>query len=89
MNKDLHILKECILFRHFNDEHLESILKFLNYKLVEYTRDAMVAFEGDSCDNLGIIISGKVELQSIYPSGKILTLTQVLPGQILVKPFFF
>jgi len=49
----------------------------------------MVAFEGDDCDNLGIIISGKVELQSIYPSGKILTLTQVLPGQIFGEAILF
>lgn len=89
MKKIVPVLTKCILFKHFNEENLESILNFLKYRIEEYPRDAMIAFEGDNCDHLGIIIHGKVELQSIYPSGKVLTLTQILPGQIFGEAILF
>lgn len=82
-------LVHCALFKHFNEQQIDSILNVLSYRTETYKREAVIAFEGDQCNHLGIVLSGKVELQSIYPSGKVLTLTQVSPGHIFGEAILF
>lgn len=89
MKKYAKSLEKCILFRHLNIDNIDSLLRVLEVKAETYEKDSVIAFEGDSCTSLGIVASGKVELQNIYPSGKVATLTTLMPGQCFGEAILF
>ena len=82
-------LEKCILFRHLNEGNIQALLKVLEVKSETYEKESVIAFEGDKCTTLGIVVSGKVELQNIYPSGKVATLTSLAPGQCFGEAILF
>lgn len=82
-------LEKCILFRHLNIDNIQSLLRVLEVKAETYEKESIIAFEGDQCTSLGIVVSGKVELQNIYPSGKVATLTTLNPGQCFGEAILF
>jgi CRP-like cAMP-binding protein len=61
----------------------------LGANTVQYKRDATLALEGDACQKLGIVIEGKIELQNILPSGKVVTLVQFGPGEVFGEALIF
>ncbi len=89
MNTYAKSLEKCILFKHLNEAQIQSLLKVLQVKSVTYTKESIVALEGDQCTSLGILASGKLELQNIYPSGKVATLTTLMPGQCFGEAILF
>ncbi len=89
MKEYVKALEKCILFRRLNEQNIMALLRFLEVKSVTYEKDSVIAFEGDKCTKLGILASGKVELQNIYPSGKVATLTTLKPGQSFGEAILF
>lgn len=82
-------LTKCILFRNLRPENIDALLRFLEYKIETYTKNSLIAQEGDYCDSIGVVISGTVELQTIYPSGKVSTLTQLHEGNTFGEAILF
>ena len=82
-------LTKCILFRNLRPENIDALLRFLEYKIESYTKNSLIAQEGDFCDSIGVVLSGTVELQSIYPSGKVSTLTQLNSGNTFGEAILF
>ncbi len=89
MNTYAKSLENCILFKHLNEANISSLLKVLQVKAVSYEKESIIALEGDRCTSLGIIAAGKIELQNIYPSGKVATLTTLMPGQCFGEAVLF
>lgn len=75
-------LKKCILFKDMKDEDLSNFLNMSNYTIKKYSKGSMVVIEGSNCEELGILLEGLLEVQTLYPSGKLLTLTQLKPVEI-------
>ena len=82
-------LKSCILFKDMNSEDLSNFLNMSNYIIKKYTKGSIIAFEGNECKNLGILLEGLLEVQTLFPSGKILTLTQLQPADIFGEAILF
>lgn len=82
-------LTECMLFRNLRIENIEALLRFFKYKVETYKKNSLIAQEDDFCDSIGVVISGTVELQTIYPSGKVSTLTQLHPGNTFGEAILF
>ncbi|GKT34001.1 helix-turn-helix domain-containing protein, partial [Aduncisulcus paluster] len=82
-------LEKCVLFRRLKEENIQSLLRVLEVKGQTYEKESIIAFEGDKCTSLSIVASGKVELQNIYPSGKVATLTTLMPGQCFGEAILF
>ncbi len=89
MEKYMHVLEKCILFRRLKRDNIQALLNFLKYEMESFSRDALVAQEGDHCERIGIVLQGEVELQNIYPSGKVATLTTMGPGNIFGEAILF
>lgn len=83
------ILTTCILFRNLREENIEALLRFFEYKVETYKKNSLIAQEGDFCDSIGVVISGTIELQTIYPSGKVSTLTQLQTGNTFGEAILF
>lgn len=90
MIKDLtYVLKKCILMQNFSVKEINSLISSINYDLLQYSKDEVIAIEGTACSKIGIVISGSIEVQKIYSSGKIITLSKLSSGNIFGEVILF
>ncbi|WP_234122235.1 Crp/Fnr family transcriptional regulator [Clostridium hydrogenum] len=87
--KVLTSLKKCILFSKFNDTEIGNCLSIIKYSLKNYSKGETTAIEDDPCTSIGILISGSVEIQKIYESGKSLTLATLNTGNTFGEVIIF
>lgn len=85
----MQILTECILFRGFDSELIlnEIANKYVHIK--KFNKGHVIAHEGDICQGISIVCTGTIELQSLYPSGKVLTLVRLTPGDVFGEAVVF
>ena len=76
------ILKQCILFKDMNYKDIDTFLKVSNFVIKKHLKGNLVVLEDSKCEELGILLKGSLEVQSLYPSGKSLTLTRIKPSEI-------
>lgn len=80
---------KCTLFKGLGEKELEDILNYLKPRISQYSKGSVIAFEGDECLSLGIVITGSVEAQKIYSSGKTITMTKMGPGSMFGEAVVF
>jgi len=83
------ILKQCILFKDMNYKDIEKFIKVSNFTIKKYLKGNLVVLEDSQCKELGILLKGLLEVQSLYPSGKSLTLTRLKPTEIFGEAILF
>jgi CRP-like cAMP-binding protein len=83
------ILKNCIIFKGFNDNSIEEILSKIELTICDFSKDQYIAIEGDNCNSLGIVIAGEVEIKKIFASGKNVTLAKLSEGNIFGEVIVF
>lgn len=74
------ILKLSPLFSDFEDEALSNFFSESDYSIKEYGKEDIINIEDEICTNLSIVLNGKVEIQKIDISGKVLTVAQFQEG---------
>jgi len=95
MDKLIDSLKECILFKGLTSEELQNLIVNINYSITDNCkncdecRTCIVAIEGDLCDSIGIVISGELEVQRHYASGKVVTLAKLNRGKTFGEAIAF
>ncbi len=82
-------LKRCILFKDIKYEDLSNFLNMSNYTIKKYPEGNVVVIEGANCEELGILLEGLLEVQTFYPSGKLLTFAQLRPVEIFGEAILF
>jgi len=82
-------LKRCILFKDMKYEDLSNFINMSNYTIKKYLKGNMVVLDGSKCEELGILLEGLLELQTLYPSGKLLTFSQLRPVEIFGEAILF
>ena len=80
---------ECILFRGFDTALLDNEIRSKYLRFKKYKKGEVVVHEGDPCEAIGIVREGTLELQTIYPSGKVLTLVRLTHGDIFGEAVVF
>lgn len=89
VNKIIERLKENELFKEVNDINIETTISELNIVTKNYSKDQIVANEGELCNSLGLVIDGIVEVQRIYSSGKQIVLKRLGPGEVFGEAIIF
>ena len=89
VNKIIERLKENELFKDVNDINMETTISELNILTKNYSKDQIVANEGELCNSLGLVIDGVVEVQRIYSSGKQIVLKRLEPGEVFGEAIIF
>lgn len=89
MQKYFSILQHSGLFRRFTEKDLSDLFNNLDANLRDYVKDAAVAFEGEPCEHIGILLEGQVELHNLYPSGRTVTVTHLSPGDTFGEAILF
>jgi len=71
------------LLRNVNKESIQQFYKNGQFRIVSYSKNAVVHLENDSCEKLEIILSGKVAVERLDESGGILTISEFAADDIL------
>lgn len=83
------ILKTCILFKNMEITSIDNLLSKSNYSINYYNKDTFIAYEGDSCTSIGIVLSGNIEIQKAFASGKTVTIAKLSSGNIFGEVIIF
>ena len=70
-------------------EDLSNFLNMSNYTIKKYPKGNVVVIEGSKCEELGILLEGLLEVQTLYPSGKLLTFAQLKPVETFGEAILF
>ncbi|MDF2880667.1 MAG: cyclic nucleotide-binding protein [Clostridiaceae bacterium] len=89
MDKISDTLINCPLFKGVSKEQIEEHMNSIKYQTVVYKKNDVIAIEGDDASSLGIIISGSIEIQKLYASGKIITIDRLSRGKIFGEVIIF
>lgn len=87
--KFISIISSSSLFKTLKQDRIIEIFNNFRYTLVEYLKSAIIASEEDECNSLGILLQGRIEIQKIYPSGRMATLATFSPGDTFGEALVF
>lgn len=82
-------LASCTLFQNFTAAEIVNILSNTKYKINKYKKNETIALEGDPISSIGIVLMGNIEIQKVYPSGKIVTINRMSKGNIFGEAIIF
>ncbi len=95
MIKYINDIKNTTLIDCFSIRDIELFLKTGKFKVVPYTKNTVIHFDGDMCCNLEIILSGSVIVERIDEFGNLLTISEfskddIVGGNLLYSknPYF-
>lgn len=89
VNKVIEKLKNNQFFKGLSDSRIEEMLLELKYVSKTYSKDQVIANEGEICNSLGLVIDGFVEIQRIYSTGKHIVLKRMGPGEVFGEALMF
>ena len=87
MEKELGSLTQCPLFSDISEENLPVMLNCLGAKRHKYHKDQVILAEGSPAKELGIVISGKVQVVRGDYFGNRSIIDSIGPGQIFGEAF--
>lgn len=80
MDRLIKILSQSLLFKIYNTEEIEKILKYMQYKIDKYDKQEVIASEGEPISSIGLVLEGTLEVQKTYPSGKSVIIKKIYKG---------
>ena len=83
MNKNIDLIKSTVLTKFLSDEDILTNLESGKFKVTSYKKSSVVHFDGETCNKLEIILSGKVVVDRIDESGNMLTISAFYKDDIL------
>jgi CRP-like cAMP-binding protein len=95
LKKLINLIKSTTLFKYLTLDQIEESLKNGKFKVVTYKQNSVIHFDGELCNKLEIILSGKVVVDRIDESGNLFTIVEfckddILGGNLLfsTSPFY-
>jgi CRP-like cAMP-binding protein len=82
-------ITECRLFSGIPQEKLIEYLKKINLRVQKVERGEIVAFEGDECSSIGMILAGQVAVYQLQPSGKKIVIDTLHAGDSFGEVIIF
>lgn len=81
------ILRRCPLFYNIDDKNLTAILGCLGAKKIFYRKNETVFAEGDPAKYIGVVLSGRVQVERVDYYGNRSLLGNVEPSQLFAEAF--
>jgi CRP-like cAMP-binding protein len=69
------LLQRCSLFTNKSIDEIQTLLGKIHYRIQLFKENEIIFSANDFADTMGIILSGVVDVQKVFPSGKIVTVT--------------
>lgn len=83
------ILEQSLLFDGLNRSQIKHLLGFIDTQIQEFEKNSLIFLEEDLCDSIAIILKGTVELQTIFPSGKVITHMELGVAEVFAEALIF
>lgn len=83
------VLSSHSLFSDFPDEALNQFFRAHYYEKREYEKDQVIHFQNECCQNMDLILSGRVVVQNLDSEGNILTISIFQDGDVLGANLIF
>lgn len=87
MEKYFEILKHCSLFSGIEEEDIPGLLKCLGARTVHYKKGEMILSEGDAPKEIGIVLSGEVQVIRIDYGGNRSIVADIGEGELFGETF--
>ncbi len=84
---DYKFLSTTKLFQNINDEQIKSILENLGYYTKNFKKGEYIFLAGDKINTIGIILSGKVNIERIDAWGNKVMLSRFNKGQVFGETY--
>lgn len=89
MEKYFSILHKLPMLKDKTPKDMTKYFKDINIVVSSYPKGAVVISDTEPADSLGIVISGSVEAQKIFPSGKTLTIARFGEFELIAEAAVF
>ncbi|MGD1818825.1 MAG: Crp/Fnr family transcriptional regulator [Pleomorphochaeta sp.] len=83
MKELINILKKCKVFSEKDEKEIESILLKINYKIKDYEEKDIILSPANKADNIGIILLGAVNIEKVFPTGKMILIERRQVGDLI------
>lgn len=85
----INALKKSVLFKDIDEDTISELLESIVFTTEEFKPQNVIAIEGDSCDRLGIIVKGNIEIHKPFESGQVVTINHFSEGNIFGEALVF
>ena len=89
MEQNILLIRKIPLLKSLTDEDILTNLRNRKFKITSYKKNSVVHMEGESCNKLEIILSGKVVVDRIDESGNMMKITTFYSDNILGGSLLF
>lgn len=89
IKKYMDIMQKCTLFKGIDKEEIMTICQEIDCQIKTYNKSELLFDEGESCEALGVILEGKVELSTFFISGDVSNLITLNPSNIFGEAILF
>ena len=77
------------IFKNIEFSILEKDFSDLKYKVIKYTKNAIIMYRNDTCTSLAILLSGNVKTEMQDINGNIIPFEKFSPVSVLAPAFLF
>ena len=89
MDNKRYILEKCYLFNNKTPEEIEKLLNNTSFTTRVFLKNEIIFSPIQSADSIGIILSGDVDIQKLFPMGKSIIIERKGKGDIIGEASIF
>ena len=85
----INILNQSELFKTLSNDQIEHLLNFIGTEIKTFEKNETLFLEDDICNSISIVLKGSIEIQTIFPSGKIITHLELQKSDVFGEGLIF
>lgn len=89
MNNLSSLLTNCNLFKNISCKEIDMMLSKIYYEIIQFEETEIIFSPFQISDKIGIILSGYVDIQKLFPDGKIIILDRKKRFDSIAEPSIF
>lgn len=89
MKHKLAPLEACSLFKHKSLKDIEFLLSKINYRIVTLEESTIIFSPLQNADTMGIILKGTVDVQKLFPNGKVVMIERKKSADVIAESSIF
>ncbi len=82
-------ISESSFFKGINPGEVAHILNFVHHQIKSYEPESIIAYSGEECDKLYILIEGSIRGEVVDYSGKVIKIEDVFAPDTFAEAFLF
>jgi CRP-like cAMP-binding protein len=86
---NIQMLSQSMLFRGISPAELDTLLGQVIFQVKKYSKEQVIAYSGDECKSLQIVLSGSVKGEMVDFSGRKVKIEDIEPPRPLAVAFLF